>query len=989
MERKIKLSTKIRAMLLVMILIVGIGSAYELTLTDTKIQYDNSPLTQALYDPANETVNFYGNWSWTNNTYYGVSDKIVTTRGKIYEPTESNLQRAINDMGGDTGNRYWGGGTVYVGADIDMNNTIYGKSNVKVDFQGHSLHVYSDVDVFNVSDCENFDLCNVVVNRTGTVGVTFPYTSTVLTLYAEGSGRCFECDFENIHMNPGYFSNAGNYTMIKIHMVGANSIAENSFRNIRGMQCDKLIHLRAEGSGNNYGWHNEFQHIWGGAKSGMIYFDLDDMVTGSGFYRNNFYDVKCQSHDYTVNGVYNISSSGNTFIDCHVWDWAQFTHDRPCWTISGNGSRPAVDTLIMACLSVGNDVQDNGENTMIISNAQGYRNINLNNSIYNPVYPTNDDIVLDLPFSENEGDYTYDQSRYGNDGTLYDTSWATGKYGHALEFDNTSSYVDCGSDDSLDIEENFTIMCWVKWDGVESGEHDVLFSTTNAWDTGMNVRISSTGSYVFRHNDDGTTWVAGAYDELPIGEWTHLAWSYTHDGNFLIYKNGRENSASLSSGASADAFTDFEIGRLHGSGKYFDGKIDEFKFYDRAMDRDELRQHWLYGTGIYNNRVMEQNLIYTSQGKTYTPSCLNVEKAIWDFNSTDGGTIWLPDFDFNVTEYGDSIDVENDNLRIVGSEGTTFHVSDDTLAEVMYIHADHVTIENIRFVGWESHTKWGLNMDEGDYCEIVDCYFTQLYRTVYVDGDTSCDHLKIRNNDFEDIEYQAIFITSDAEYCEVTGNHIYNGAECNYGIYLKQPYAICANNIIENLDGDGGGGRGIYVYDDDIIVDSNLIVACSEFAIATVNPAENITITNNIIEDTPRGISCTHPSGIISDNQFHDCDKGIWMFAGTTTSELLITNNRFSDCDDNTIRDDDGKAVIYENIGYVTENGGASTGVNDGGTINHGLDPTPVYVIANCNESAIVAITAIGADTFTVSIKDHAGNGVNGVTIYWRAYYKP
>ena len=92
--------------------------------------------------------------------------------------------------------------------------------------------------------------------------------------------------------------------------------------------------------------------------------------------------------------------------------------------------------------------------------------------------------------------------------------------------------------------------------------------------------------------------------------------------------------------------------------------------------------------------------------------------------------------------------------------------------------------------------------------------------------------------------------------------------------------------------------------------------------------------------------------------------------------------------DNNNEIDVGSNNIVYGNIGYITENGGAETSVDDGDTIVHGLDETPTYVLANCNESAIVAITAKDGTDFTVSLKDHAGNAVNGVTIYWRAFYE-
>jgi hypothetical protein len=76
----------------------------------------------------------------------------------------------------------------------------------------------------------------------------------------------------------------------------------------------------------------------------------------------------------------------------------------------------------------------------------------------------------------------------------------------------------------------------------------------------------------------------------------------------------------------------------------------------------------------------------------------------------------------------------------------------------------------------------------------------------------------------------------------------------------------------------------------------------------------------------------------------------------------------------------------YDNEGYVTENGGAAS-IADGGTINHGLAITPVYVTAVGSVAGeIVSVTAKGSSTFSVAIKKHDGTAGTPQTIYWRAW---
>jgi hypothetical protein len=67
---------------------------------------------------------------------------------------------------------------------------------------------------------------------------------------------------------------------------------------------------------------------------------------------------------------------------------------------------------------------------------------------------------------------------------------------------------------------------------------------------------------------------------------------------------------------------------------------------------------------------------------------------------------------------------------------------------------------------------------------------------------------------------------------------------------------------------------------------------------------------------------------------------------------------------------------------------GAAASVADGGTITHGFTSTPAVVLITGTVALnTVNVTAIGATTFTVSIKvSTTGAAGTTQTIYWAAY---
>ncbi len=109
--------------------------------------------------------------------------------------------------------------------------------------------------------------------------------------------------------------------------------------------------------------------------------------------------------------------------------------------------------------------------------------------------------------------------------------------------------------------------------------------------------------------------------------------------------------------------------------------------------------------------------------------------------------------------------------------------------------------------------------------------------------------------------------------------------------------------------------------------------------------------------------------------------------AATGVQSTIIIGNFFNAGGTGTIRDVDGNAIIENNTGYVTQNGGAAGSTADGGTIAHGCDMTPTSAtVAASVAGEIATVTSIDASNITVAIKTHAGAAGTSQTIYWRAF---
>jgi hypothetical protein len=72
---------------------------------------------------------------------------------------------------------------------------------------------------------------------------------------------------------------------------------------------------------------------------------------------------------------------------------------------------------------------------------------------------------------EGTGDITADASDNGNDGTLINTpNWIAGWSGNALEFEGSSSYVDCGNAETLNVGV-FSVSFWYNFPTTQGWNH--------------------------------------------------------------------------------------------------------------------------------------------------------------------------------------------------------------------------------------------------------------------------------------------------------------------------------------------------------------------------------------------------------------------------------------------------------------------------------------------------------------------------------------
>jgi len=220
-----------------------------------------------------------------------------------------------------------------------------------------------------------------------------------------------------------------------------------------------------------------------------------------------------------------------------------------------------------------------------------------NGSLFQPVYGTDDDLVLYLPFNGPNGSIQYDRGPYGNDGTLQggiNCDASQGKYGAACEFNSTTTdYISLPNSKSLNMTSDVSFTAWVN--PRVSGLMNIVSGILSPSKHGALYYPAIDGNGFF------TTYNGEWRDTTTVmqsDQWYHVALTQTGTTTRL-YVNGVMESISTATALHSGG------GRVEYIGIFrtlvvrkFNGTIDEVMIYKRALTAEEIRTHYLRGSGF-------------------------------------------------------------------------------------------------------------------------------------------------------------------------------------------------------------------------------------------------------------------------------------------------------------------------------------------------------------------------------------------------------
>lgn len=220
----------------------------------------------------------------------------------------------------------------------------------------------------------------------------------------------------------------------------------------------------------------------------------------------------------------------------------------------------------------------------------------------NTVVGTNP-LVANYTFEGNANDV----SGNGDHGTVNGATLTTNRFGQAnkaYSFDGTNDYIQLPIKTS-DYSNTYSISVWINGDeGSIVGEAN---STNNSY--GCMMFINATKEYLRLGHFKNTV---HDFDELTINiseypilnKWSHIVFVRVNNAYHKAYINGRFAGQVSCADVSAASSNNMRIGADYYSSsiRYFNGKIDDIKIYERELTVKEIKD--LYFEGINTDLLL-------------------------------------------------------------------------------------------------------------------------------------------------------------------------------------------------------------------------------------------------------------------------------------------------------------------------------------------------------------------------------------------------
>lgn len=163
-----------------------------------------------------------------------------------------------------------------------------------------------------------------------------------------------------------------------------------------------------------------------------------------------------------------------------------------------------------------------------------------------------------------------------------------GKQGRALRFDGAKSYVQVPD---LGLQPGLTVAAWLNLASFGKDDFTSSILHCDGWNLGdlHFMVVKETGRIRAALNGIGDLDSKFGFTKDRLGQWVHVALTYDAKARSLkLYVNGQlDNSGGTQSARPLD-LSHVKIGTWEGHARFFDGLMDDVRFYDQALSADQI-----------------------------------------------------------------------------------------------------------------------------------------------------------------------------------------------------------------------------------------------------------------------------------------------------------------------------------------------------------------------------------------------------------------
>ncbi len=184
---------------------------------------------------------------------------------------------------------------------------------------------------------------------------------------------------------------------------------------------------------------------------------------------------------------------------------------------------------------------------------------------------------------------TRDFSKYGNHGTIYgaipSTTEPTGFY-----FDGSDDYIDCGSDDSLNLTDTIAIEGWINQNAFTYG---AIVNKYILREVGYLFRVNTDGKIDAFIERSGVEIACSGTILMTVGTWYHVAFTYDKSlpsENMKLYVGGVKGGTTDDTGGIASS-SDVNLKIGYYSSYWINGTIALIRIY-KTLNGNQIKNHY-------------------------------------------------------------------------------------------------------------------------------------------------------------------------------------------------------------------------------------------------------------------------------------------------------------------------------------------------------------------------------------------------------------